>query len=303
MVEMGGVIWAYMGPPAKTPPLPKFGWTQQPETHRQVSKVHQECSWLQALEGGIDQSHVGVLHRRLSDNVSFNARGGSPTFEVETTDYGLRYFAIRPNSPTHVYARGYHFIMPYTQVRPNSPGPGGETMDRKFNPGHMWVPIDDEHCFAWNWAYSYEASPLTQAEKDEESLANGPGHVDQGTFVSFRNMGNQWLIDREMQKNETFTGILGVNTQDRAVQELQGPIVDRSREHLGPSDKAIIAAREVMLDAIKTVQAGGDPPGANDSYYNVKAIVRLVPTEMSWREALLPDMCPDERVPSPTTRR
>ena len=181
-VEMGGVIWAYMGPPERMPPPPKFGWTQADEAHRQISKVRQECSWLQALEGGIDQSHVGVLHRRFSDTTSFNARGGAPAFEVETTDYGLRYFAIRPNSPTHVYARGYHFIMPYTQVRPNSPGPGGDTMDRKFNPGHTWVPIDDEHCFAWNWAYSYEDAPLTDAEKEEVSLANGPADVDQETY-------------------------------------------------------------------------------------------------------------------------
>ena len=50
--EMGGVIWAYLGPAEKMPPLPKFAWTQSPESHRHVTKVIQECNWLQALEGG-----------------------------------------------------------------------------------------------------------------------------------------------------------------------------------------------------------------------------------------------------------
>ncbi len=292
-LELGGVIWAYMGPPEKQPPPPRFGWTQVPETHREVTKVRQECNWVQALEGGIDQSHVGILHRRLSDYASYNARGGAPSFDVEPTDYGVRYFAVRPSGPDQVYARGYHFVMPFYQIRPYSPGPGGN-FDRKYNPGHMWVPIDDEHCFAWSWSYSYEEAPLTDDEREEKSLANGPADVDQKTFVSFANMSNDWFIDRRAQKTESYTGIQGVNTQDRAVQELQGPIVDRSKEHLGPSDRAIIAARQVLLDAVKIVEDGGNPPGTGTSYYHLKAIVKLVPKDTPWRDALLPEMCPDE---------
>src|SRR2546428_9899143 len=64
-VEEGGIIWAYMGPPDLQPPLPKFAWTQAPPTHRHVSKVIEECNWLQALEGGIDTSHAPILHRLL----------------------------------------------------------------------------------------------------------------------------------------------------------------------------------------------------------------------------------------------
>jgi phthalate 4,5-dioxygenase len=80
--ELGGVIWTHMGPPEKKPAPPRFGWTQVPETHRHVSKVIEECNWLQALEGGLDQSHVGILHKSFRDNPanpgsgpdSFNAR-------------------------------------------------------------------------------------------------------------------------------------------------------------------------------------------------------------------------------------
>ena len=33
-IDMGGIIWAYMGPAELQPPPPKFAWTQVPETHR-----------------------------------------------------------------------------------------------------------------------------------------------------------------------------------------------------------------------------------------------------------------------------
>src|SRR6266404_3490454 len=102
--ELGGVVWAYMGPPEKVPPLPKVGWTQVAETHRHVSKVIEECNWLQGLEGGLDQSHVDILHKSFRHDQanpgslpnSFNARGGSPSFDIEPTSFGHRYVAIRP---------------------------------------------------------------------------------------------------------------------------------------------------------------------------------------------------------------
>jgi len=73
-----------------------------------------------------------------------------------------------------------------------------------------------------------------------------------------RNKDMRWGIDREAQRTETFTGIAGVNTQDHAVQESAGPIVDRTREHLGPADRAIIVARQLLLKAIEAVAAVDD---------------------------------------------
>jgi hypothetical protein len=93
-----------------------------------------------------------------------------------------------------------------------------------------------------------------------------------------------------VQKTETFTGIDGIHTQDHAIQESMGPIVDRSREHLGPADKAIIAARRLLLDAVRTVQAGGDPPGVGTSYYGLRAIEQVLPRDADWRAALGPQL-------------
>ena len=90
---------------------------------------------------------------------------------------------------------------------------------------------------------------------------------------------------------------LGVNTQDHAVQESMGAIVDRSKEHLGPADRAVIGMRRVLLDAVKAVQDDGDPPGTRTSYYNVRAIERVLPGGIDWRQELHAEIYPEE-VPS-----
>ena len=100
------------------------------------------------------------------------------------------------------------------------------------------------------------------------------------------------MIDRAVQKTDTFTGIVGINTQDRAVQEMMGPIVDRSREHLGPADKAIIAARKLLEEAVRTVQDGGDPPGVSPSYYELRAAESVLSADDDWRTDLIPRMDP-----------
>src|SRR5947209_11908198 len=102
--EMGGVVWAYLGPPDQQPAPPKFAWTQAPETHRHVTKVIQECNWLQALEGGIDTSHAPILHRLISETSTRGGfkpsnpfvRGKAPQIVVDLTDYGYQYAGIRP---------------------------------------------------------------------------------------------------------------------------------------------------------------------------------------------------------------
>ena len=111
--ELGGLVWAYMGPAEKIPPLPKFAWTQVPETHRHVSKVIQECNWLQGLEGGLDTSHAPILHRLLKDDAGRGGikpsnpyvRAGAPRLVVDITDYGYQYTGIRRLGDAEMHAR------------------------------------------------------------------------------------------------------------------------------------------------------------------------------------------------------
>ena len=305
-LEVGGIIWTYMGAPEHMPPPPCFEFARVSASHRHVSKVIEECNWLQALEGGIDTSHAPILHRALTvggtrpgiDPRSPFVRGGPPVLEVDLTDYGYRYAGIRKMPEGGKYVRAYHYVMPYTQLRPASLfGAALSSLPSDAGPGHFWIPMDDHTCMVWNFMYSLDA-PLTQEQRREYGNGNGPDHVDQTTFRAIRNGRNNWGIDRQVQKSETFSGIEGVNAQDRAVQESMGPIVDRSQEYLGPADRAIIAMRRLLLQAVKTVEDGGAPPATDTSYYQLRAVERIIADGTDWREAMLQAMYPGSAEPT-----
>ena len=291
--ELGGIIWAYLGPAGTAPALPKFAWTQAPESHRHVTKVIQECNWLQALEGGIDTSHAPILHRLISETSNRGGfkpsspfvRGKAPNLVVDMTDYGYQYSGIRPLGEAEMHIRTYHFIMPFHQIRP-SKTERGNPMDA----GHIWVPMDDGNTMVYNWNLSTSTEPLNEEDRLERKLGNGPLHVDPVTFRSKANRANNYFLDREVQRTESYSGIDGINAQDRALQESMGRIVDRSKEHLGPADKAIIQARKILRGAVKTVEAGGDPPGLSPSYYTLHAGEAVLPREADWRRELAPDL-------------
>ena len=296
-VELGGIVWAYLGPPERIPAPPKFAWTQVPQTHRHLTKVIQECNWLQALEGGLDTSHAPIMHRLLTDDAK---RGGikpsnpyvrakAPNLVVDITDYGYQYVGIRPLGADERHVRTYHFILPFHQIRASQ-------TEREFpaDAGHIWVPIDDETSMVYNWSYSRTDEPLNDEDRLERGLGNGPLHVDQTTFRSKANRQNNYLIDRAVQRSESFTGIDGINVQDRAIQESMGPIVDRSKEHLGPADKAIIQMRRLLRQAVITVQEGGTPAGVRPSYYTLRAALEVLPRDVDWREILAPDITPEK---------
>ena len=81
-------------------------------------------------------------------------------------------------------------------------------------------------------------------------------------YEPLRNKSNDYLIDRQLQKMKSYTGIRGVSEQDAAVQDSQGPIVDRTREHLGPTDLGILHFRKLVMDAARNLQRGNEPAAA-----------------------------------------
>jgi hypothetical protein len=133
-------------------------------------------------------------------------------------------------------------------------------------------------------------APLTDDDRLERGLGNGPMHVDPQTFRSKANRQNNYLLDRDVQRTESYSGIDGINVQDRALQESMGRVVDRSKEHLGPADKAIIQARKLLRQAVKTVEAGGTPDGTGTSYYPLRAHESVVSSALDWRAELVPEM-------------
>jgi hypothetical protein len=78
---------------------------------------------------------------------------------------------------------------------------------------------------------------------------------------------NDWGFSAEEQRTRTFLGMgeADINVHDQWAVESMGAIQDRTREHLGTSDKVIIANRRLLTQAIETVLAGGAPPLALDA--------------------------------------
>ncbi len=287
--EGGGVVWAYMGPREHMPAPPDYEWMRAPETHRFVSKTYEDCNFLQALEGGLDTAHSSYAHNNdiANRNMPRN-RDKAPRLDVELTDYGYRYISTRRTGDSGSYVRVYQYIMPAQQIRGSIIKIEGGRSDRPRFDGHIWVPIDDESCFVFNTMYSYDANaPLSHdfVMAFESRAGRGPEHHEPGTFRLLANRSNDYFIDRHVQKTQTFTGIAGVNTQDYALQEGMGAIVDRSLENLGTSDKAIVAMRRIMLRSIDAVARGEDPPGVDPAIHGqVRPYDDYLPDGADWRQ-------------------
>jgi phthalate 4,5-dioxygenase oxygenase subunit len=287
-VEAGGVVWAYVGPPQHKPPPPAFEWVGLPRSHVYVSKRWQECNFLQAMEGGIDSSHVSFLHKYdlERDPLHRNTGGAKLTQETNTvfniveSPGGLLIGARRNADPGHHYWRVTQWLMPwYTLIPPYQ----GQALN-----GHAWVPMDDENCMAWTMTF-HPVRPL--GAEEVALMKQGAGvHAEliPGTFRPVANRDNDYLMDRAAQAaNESFSGIKGLAIQDASIQESMGPIQDRTRENLVSTDNAIIMARMRLRKAAQAVAAGGRPPGLDEAAQYVRSAAFVLPEAGSFRDAAL----------------
>jgi phenylpropionate dioxygenase-like ring-hydroxylating dioxygenase large terminal subunit len=293
LVRIGDVLWTYLGAPEHQPPLPEFEWVHVPEEQAYTSKRWQESNWLQALEGGIDSSHVSWLHSGgLKNDPLFKGAKGNeynlndlrPFFEVAEADGGLYVGARRNAEDGKYYWRITPYVLPsFTMVPPRGDHPVH---------GHFWVPIDDENC----WVYTFDYHP-TRALTPEERQAMKDGHGVHsrnipGTYRPMENKDVDYLIDREAQKRgETFSGVRGIAQQDASLQESMGPIVDRTKERLVSSDTGIIKARQKLRKAVEALRDDGvTPPGVDPAHHRVRSAAIVLPQAESFidssREAL-----------------
>ena len=111
--------------------------------------------------------------------------------------------------------------------------------------------------------------------------------VDPRTFQPLRNKSNDYLVDRALQRSgRSYTGIRGIREEDLAVQEGMGPIYDRTSEHLGSSDLAVIAMRRRLLEAVSALMERGETPyeARNVDAYRVRSAALVMPRDVVWNE-------------------
>jgi phthalate 4,5-dioxygenase oxygenase subunit len=295
--ERNGVVWAYLGPSSNVPELPALEWNLVTAAQRYVTKRVQQCNWVQAVEGGIDPSHSGFLHAPLHvdpstlrprDRYRLDKR---PRFALLDTRYGLRIGARREADAQRAYWSVTHFMLPFYNAFNSGGGDNAPSVG-----GFAWVPMDDTTTMAWCFTWNPQRA-LREYEQGDHPRARSGVHLTPsarlpatsepgGAWLPIANRGNDYLLDRQLQRTQRFFGVPGISPQDAAVQESMGPIADRSLEHLGSSDSALIRVRRLWLSAIEQGARGDVPTGVADpESYRVRAIEFVIDADADWSTA------------------
>jgi len=257
-LERGGVVWTYMGPGELRPEFPDLEWTRLPETHRLASRHIQECNWLQGFEGGFDTSHLSFLHSGTADH---ELRTVPSRYEVVATDFGFVAGTGREIGDGQISWTANVMLAPFHKIIASSPAGA-----------HVWAPIDDENTMLYSVDF-HPTRPLNEAELKRSRDHRGI-HTENipGTDRAIANKDNDYLIDRSLQASgDSYTGMKGLGVQDCGIQESMGAIADRSVEHLGVSDTAIIKIRRLLLKALKEHGEGKPLPGMTARSYRVRS--------------------------------
>lgn len=260
-----GLYFAYMGP-GTAPEFPNFDCFRAPDSHVFAFKGLWECNWLQALEIGIDPAHASFLHRFLEDEDTSEGYGKQfrdkaantdipmtqilreyprPEIKVEETDFGLKITALRAlnNGQTHV--RVTNQIFPEAICIP---------MSREMTITQWHVPIDDETCY-WYTMFTSFQNPVNKDLMRQQRLKEHR----LPDYAPLKNRTNDYHYDPAEQATTTYTGMgLDINVHDQWAVEGMGHIQDRTQEHLGRSDAAIIRYRRMLRAAISSVENGDD---------------------------------------------
>ena len=283
VLERSGILFAWLGDAgSRAPPFPQFDCFAAPSSHTFAFKGLWHSNWLQAFEVGIDPAHPSFLHRFLNDEpldeIGPNAAGKQfrsasagnfggerwpmtrimrefyqPDISFENRPWGMQLTALRPMTEALTHVRVTQAIFPHTFVIPLS-----ETLTIT----QMHLPVDDTHTY-WYSIFTSFADPV-----DKEAMrAQRLQYIELPDYLPKSGRHNRWGFNPEEQRTQTYLGMGedDINVHDQWAVESMGVIQDRTREHLGTSDKVIMANRRMLLKAIESVQAGGAAPGVADA--------------------------------------
>jgi phenylpropionate dioxygenase-like ring-hydroxylating dioxygenase large terminal subunit len=269
-----GIVWVYMGKRVEPPPLPHFPAFDVPQDRLSVWCEQRECNYLQPIEGELDTSHAGFLHMGQADRaahanntygVSLDVENRAVEYKVIDTDVGIMAGGYRPADDQNTYWRIGNLLLPFW-TQPPPCAFGSEAVAR------AWVPMDDTHTMLFGIStdtYVMAMGPrairptsIPGMSFDYEFLPNTSDWY--GRWRMARNLGNDYLINRTVQRATSYSGIEGLDAQDSMVQETMGAIADRSQEHLVPSDLAVARIRRRLLEAVKALRDTGTPPPGVD---------------------------------------
>jgi len=267
-----------------------------PEAETRIIWVQRECHWLQALEGDIDTSHVGFLHEGTVSPEAYPANATqryallnrAPEIHVTDTEWGTMYAASRPADPGNTYYRLAHFLFPFWTMAPNA------DFERHVAT-RAWIPMDETHTMFVGVSWKAGTTPVVTRNENRPGADGSsafkflPNSTDWfGRWRLAQNAANDYGIDREAQRERSYTGIEGIHLQDQAITESMGAIVDRSLETLAVSDLMVTRTRRRLLVAAKALaDSGAAPPGVDrpESYLGAHSRAFIAPERVPWRDA------------------
>jgi phthalate 4,5-dioxygenase len=298
--ESGGMVWTYMGPAETMIPFRDFGTESLPAEQVAANKEQIFCNWVQSMDGDMDTAHISNLHQFDSiDDIPDDGtdKPGYPSgfmsmkfwrtdprslIEVNDEWHGFRYAGIRNTPNGHKHARITSYIFPSATIIAAIP----------FSTRLIFVvPVDDHNTFRYNFVTQPNANPrglggplFYMYEKYPFEMLPPTGVVDR-TYLRE----NDYNIDRVAQKGTSYSGIADFRSQDAMATETAGPVYDRTKEHLGSTDVALIRAHRMLLRYAKALQAaGGDAeaaglPALKGDFTRVRGAEKILADGEDWR--------------------
>jgi hypothetical protein len=286
-----------MGPKETMTRFRDFGSDALDPEQWRANKLFTDCNWVQAMEGNIDTSHISWLHQfhavadweddgtdrpgypSQANSIRFWRHDRAPRLEVQDEWYGFRYAGLRTTPNGHTHARVTAYVVPWTTVVSSIPIATG---------GGVFIPRDDYT----TWRYNFAVKPPLP---DMQKLMGGNLFGMMPYEFSGRQGGiiqreltkeNDYLVDRDAQRNVSFSGLKEFVSQDRMVTESMGPLFDRSQEHLGTTDKAVIKMRQMLIKAARDLEEHGTAPPASDPdkpYNRIFSAEKVLAAGEDWR--------------------
>ena len=292
--EYGDMVWAYLGPRDRMPELPRLEHGLLPASHRYVTKRLQMSNWAQSMDGTVDTAHFSFLHMpapkfqsNANDTVAADEarlrwlrNDPTPEFTIIDHDVGFVIGGARKADGRDLYWRITQFMLPTHSITPS-------TMPGETYYGYTWVPVDDENC--WIYVYAWHPDhPIPESERAKYEKGGYGQFAELGPdYIPVRNRMNDYLIDRQAQKERSYTGIRGVSEQDMMAQESQGRIADRTRENLTATDIGVVHFRRLMLKEAKALAAGAEPAAARrPEAYRLRSGGAVFPGELAFEEVM-----------------
>ncbi|HSV81866.1 MAG TPA: Rieske 2Fe-2S domain-containing protein [Ramlibacter sp.] len=240
--ELAGLVFAYLGP-LPAPLLPRWDRLVWDNVFRVICFIKIPCNWLQCMENTPDPTHATFLHGQFFKD--WLRRNDIADERVHRLAEGFSTPVIKHDYTVGKYGIDRRWLLE------------GQTGDNDVWSESLPLVFPDIHCTSGNGRHTFGwRLPIDDYNTMEvviRAFEPGPGvEVPKQDPVPYCEIP---MVD----ENGNYCALQSVTGQDVMVWVAQGPIMDRTKELLGSTDRGIVLYRRLLLEQMEKVQAGQDP--------------------------------------------